>query len=87
MILHLTPDQFSSVKGALSVAPGLTLTMANENTGTLTTPDVELACDYDGVSAINVTVVKRRSLAAKFAPESVIDEHIADMFNQYLQKQ
>jgi hypothetical protein len=85
MILPLTPAQFLALKGALATAQGVTLTQTSATAGTLRTSDVLLDYTYDGTASLGVLVVKKFSLAAKFAPESVIDSHISEMFNQYVQ--
>lgn len=87
MTLPLTPAQFIALKGALATAQGVTLTQtsATATAGTLQTHDVLLDYTYDGTANLGVLVVKKLSLAAKFAPESVIEAHITEMFQNYVQ--
>ena len=87
MTLPLTPAQFAALKAAIEVDSSVTLAAqaGNVNAGTLTTPDAVLAYTYDGQGILTVVVTKRRSLAAKLAPEAMIEKHIADEFNDYIQ--
>lgn len=86
MQFSVTPVEFELLQVDLEKSDQIkSLTMSSPDSGTLVTSDVTLACSYDGSSTLFVTVTGKHSLAAKFAPESVIEKHVAELLNQFLQ--
>lgn len=84
MILSLTWEQFAKLQSALSQAPGVKLEITSASEGVLTTSDVELGLSYNGSSELTVTVLKKLSIKAKMATESIIESKVTAMFDQFL---
>jgi len=79
-----TPSQFAALETAIRADSAVRLELTTPTSGMLTTNDVTLEFCYDG-QALTATVTAKHSLAAKFAPTSVIENRIAESFAQWIE--
>jgi hypothetical protein len=80
-----TPSQFAALETAIRADSAVRLELATPTSGMLTTNDVSLDFSYDGAALLTASVTAKHSLAAKLAPESVIEERIAQSFAQWIE--
>lgn len=83
--LPISPARYEILKQEL-VNAGVSLSMSDNDHGTLVTKDVTLACVYDGVGLLDVSITAKHSWEARFASNSMIESHIAEMFQKYIQQ-
>lgn len=83
-VITLTQDQYNALCAALEKSTEVTVKFgADNNAGTLVTSDVNLQFSYSPNTLI-VDILQKKSLAAKFAPDSVIYSHINELLQGFI---
>lgn len=85
--ITLTQTQFDKLKFALAQSNEVTVTSSTDVVGVLTTDDVDLSYSFLAASnLLSISILKRHSLAAKLASESIIYSHVDDMLNPFIKE-